>query len=464
MPTLRTLFSGGELFGVGARQAGYTHADGYELDPKIATVAQLNGFDVRVADVCAVDYAALPPVDHLHGSPSCKNASNANQPGTDENGDPLPRETEQDLACADAVCRAIAAHQGDTFTLENVYGYRVFESFDRIRAALSAAGFSYEYWHLNAADYGVPQTRKRLILIARRELCRIQRPNPTHRDGGDMFHPPWIGWYAAIEDILHTLPPTQPAPWQLARLPKEIRESMLIGAGGYDGAVVSRDIDEPAFTITHGGEGGTTGNSAQLRAFLVQSKNVSQQWGDGTRDEDEPAFSIVTDHKPSHMPKAFLVSNAKTEYGDGVRQADEPMLSVTTQMAGRARAYIVGGGNTQLGQIDSHARTEADPMFTVSASDGARKVAAAYLLDGDNGRPGTGEPTYRTADQPAATLRASRTTLHRAYTAGRWVRMTIQAFGRFQTVPDDYRGLTAEINGNGVPCEEARQIMLSVKG
>lgn len=159
-----------------------------------------------------------------------------------------------------------------------------------------------------------------------------------------------------------------------------------------------------------------------------------------------------------------LVSNAKTEYGDGVRQADEPMLSVTTQMAGRARTYIVGGGNTQLGQIDSHARTEADPMFTVSASDGARKVAAAYLLDGDNGRPGTGEPTYRTADQPAATLRASRTTLHRAYTAGRWVRMTIQALGRFQTVPDDYRGLTAEINGNGVPCEEARQIMLSVKG
>ena len=112
MPTLRTLFSGGELFGVGAQQAGYTHADGYELEPKIAAVAQLNGFDVRVADVCAVDYAALPTVNHLHASPSCKNASNANQKGVDENGDPLPRETEQDLACADAVCRAIAAHQG----------------------------------------------------------------------------------------------------------------------------------------------------------------------------------------------------------------------------------------------------------------------------------------------------------------------------------------------------------------
>mgnify|MGYP000957941497 CR=1 FL=1 len=50
-----------------------------------------------------------------------------------------------------------------------------------------------------------------------------------------------------------------------------------------------------------------------------------------------------------------------------------------------------------------------------------------------------------------------------AYTAGRWVRMTVQALGRFQTVPDDYVGLTPEINGNGVPCEQARQIMLSVR-
>ncbi len=454
MPTLRTLFSGGELFGVGAQQAGYTHADGYELEPKIAAVAQLNGFDVRVADVCAVDYAALPTVNHLHASPSCKNASNANQKGVDENGDPLPRETEQDLACADAVCRAIAAHQGETFTLENVYGYRVFESFDRIRAALSAAGFSYEYWHLNAADYGVPQTRKRLILIARRELGRIQRPNPTHRDGGDMFHPPWIGWYAAIEDILHTLPPTQPAPWQLARLPKEIRDSMLLSGAMSNGtSVVMRDSEAPAVTVVAADE-----LKLPMRAFLVQSKNVSQEWGDGTRDEDEPSFSIVTDHKPSHMPKAFLVSNAKTEYGDGVQQADEPMLSVTTQMAGRARAYIVGGGNTQLAQIDSHARSESDPMFTVSASDGARKVAAAYLLDGENAP--TWEP-WECDEQLDYEERMSRPV---PQVTGRWVRMTVQALGRFQTVPDDYRGLTAEINGNGVPCELARQIMLSVKG
>jgi hypothetical protein len=31
--------------------------------------------------------------------------------------------------------------------------------------------------------------------------------------------------------------------------------------------------------------------------------------------------------------------------------------------------------------------------------------------------------------------------------------------GRFQTVPDSYKGLTTKINGNGVPCLLAQKIM-----
>jgi hypothetical protein len=126
------------------------------------------------------------------------------------------------------------------------------------------------------------------------------------------------------------------------------------------------------------------------------------------------------------------------------------------------RAYIVGGGNTQLGQIDSYARPDDAPMFTVSASDGARKTAAAYLLDGDNARSDTGEPIMRAADEPAMAMRATRATVHRAHISGQWVRMTIQALGRFQTVPDSYQGLTSEINGNGVPCDFAEAIMRSL--
>lgn len=435
MKTFRTLCSGGELFGVGARQAGYTHVDGYEIEPKIAATAKLNGFDVRTADVCAVDYAALPAVDHLHASPSCKSASQANVEG---------RETPEDLAVADAICRAIAAHQGDTFTLENVWQYRAFESFDRIRAALSEASFSYDYWHLNAADYGVPQTRKRLILIARRGLCRISRPHPTHRRGGDMFSPPWVGWYAAIADILHTLPPTKPAPWQEARMPKALRESTLFPSrmshdqNGNCYGPQSRDAAEPAQTLG-------TMTPGWYKAILVGDQAGSQ----------------------GSAPRALLIPNANAgqEWGKGYWEGDEPSPTVAHGKSPYPRAYIVGGGNTQLADIDSYARPDSEPMFTVSASDGIKKTASAYLLDGDNATSSaSGEPAYRAADEPAMTVRGSPTPAHRAYAAGRWVRMTIQALGRFQTVPDNYQSLTAEINGNGIPCLFARRIMESLRG
>jgi site-specific DNA-cytosine methylase len=49
---------------------------------------------------------------------------------------------------------------------------------------------------LNSADYGVPQTRKRAILIASR-VRHVERPEPTHAQGGDdgdLFSDPRLPW------------------------------------------------------------------------------------------------------------------------------------------------------------------------------------------------------------------------------------------------------------------------------
>ena len=418
MRTFRTLFSGGCLFDLGACAAGWRHVDGYEIRPDIAAVARLNGFDVCVADVCDIDYASLPSVDHLHASPSCKNASQANVKAG---------ETDGDLAAAAAICRAIRAHQGTTVSLENVWGYRNFESFARILATLHRAGFVVDFRHINAADYGVAQTRKRLILRAVRGRDRVPPLHPTHRKGGDMFHQPWVGWYAAIEDLIPTLPETTPAPWQLARLPKGLRETMLFAQND------SQD--------KHGNSYGATGRPA-----------------------NDPALTIGTNS--AGWWKAYLLGDQAAGHGEGVQLADTDAPAFTVRSAGHngsPRAYIVGGGNTQLAQVDSHARTDDEPMFTISASDGAKKLAAAYLLDGDNARADTGEPIVRAGIEPAMIVRGGRASATRAY-VGRWVRLTVLALGRLQTVPDSYVGLTPEINGNGVPCLEAQRIMESFYG
>jgi len=449
MKTFRTLFSGGELFGCGARAAGWQHLDGYEIDPKIAAVACLNGFDMRVADVCQVDYESLLPVDHLHASPSCKHASQANAHAG---------ETQADLDAAEAIRRAIRAHRGATFSLENVWPYRNFDSFARILTTLHAYGFAVDFRHINAADYGVPQARKRLILRAVRGRERVPPMHPTHRKGGDMFHQPWIGWYAAIADLIPTLPETEPAPWQLARLPKELRETMLFAQNdsqdqhGNSYGATGRAADDPALTIG-------TNSAGWWKAYLLDGCHA------GLRNINDPATTVVADDGSGTVGcRALLLGDQSAGHGVGVQLADAcaPSFTVRSQGSnGFPRAYIVGGGNTQLAQIDSHARADGEPMFTISASDGAKKSAAAYLLDGDNARADSGEPIVRTGTEPAMTLRSSRTTVQRAY-VGRWVRLTVQALSRFQTVPDGYIGLTAEVNGNGVPCLLAQRIMESL--
>lgn len=423
MRIIRTLCSGGELFGVGARAAGWAHVDGYEIDSSISAVARLNGFAVHTADVCAVDYEHLPPVDHLHASPSCKSASQANRSGG---------ETEADRAVADAICRAIRAHQGRTVSLENVWGYRTFESFWRILHVLHDCGFVADYEHVNAADFGVSQTRKRLILRAVRGR-RVPPLIPTHCRGGDMFHAPWVGWLSAIADILHTLPPSEFAPWQLDRLPKELRETALFHSGqsedrhGNDYQQQSRGVDELAYTVS-------TMSPGWYKAFLVPGQNADQEWGRGYLENDDPAMTVSAYGNPGQHPRAF----------------------------------IVGGGNTQRTQVDSKARWGDEPMFTVTASDGASKVARAFLVGGQYAR-NNDDPDRRVQtavqDDPSWTITPGSAKDTRAWLSpGRVVKLTVQALGRFQTVPDGYRGLTSVINGNGVPCLLARRIMESFHG
>ncbi len=273
----------------------------------------------------------------------------------------------------------------------------------------------------------MPQTRKRLILRAVRRSWRERVPGlrPTHGRRGGVLLARWVGWYAAIADLVAMLPPTEPAPWQLARMPRDLRESLLISAAKSPNGtgIVTRGMDEPATTIA---AGGVEGDRLVTRAYLVQSKNSNQEWGDGMRPDDKPSFAVVTDHKPSHMP----------------------------------RAYLIGGGNTGFEKVSSHARSADEPAFTLR--DGRNGSPERAWLFGDQSQSAGEGVQVRASDDPAPTGRSGRGGGAPRIYAGRWVRLTVQALGRFQAVPDDYRGLTSEINGNGVPSLLAQRIMESL--
>lgn len=282
MRTFGTLFSGGEGAGVGLQAAGLEHAWGIEYEPQIAAVAQDNGFDVRVADVRDVDYAALPRVDWLHASPSCKNASVANSGAI---------ETQEDTEAAQAVCRALTAQEPQVFTLENVWRYRAFKSFCLICDQIKRMGYFWDYTHENAADYGVPQTRRRLILRASRRLLP-HLPEPV----------PWVGWYAAIEDLIPALPESQLAPWQLARLPEELRANVLLD---------SKNVNQEYGKVSHA-----------PRAVLLDGNNGRTDTGAPTAcAQDAPSFTLGSARSAQH--RAVLISKTADKFGDGLRQSFE---------------------------------------------------------------------------------------------------------------------------------------------
>lgn len=402
MPTIATLFSGGEGVGVGARQAGLSHLWGIEYDDKIAQVARLNGFNTITADVMTVNPHTLEIPDVLHASPVCKRASTANQSAElNEDG---TKEALEDIAAGEKIAQFIDVMKPRIFTLENVYAYRNFKAFKIICNALNRGGYMWDFDNLNAADYGVPQTRRRLILRAVWGALLPNLPQPEK----------WVGWYEAIEDLIPTLPENQFAPWQLVRLPDEL-QTCLIGGG-------NTQLDK----IT---------STARLAA--------------------QPAQTIFTDLK--NNGRAFILdcqlAGDTQERSVTLPQGDAPMFTVTSGKNGKqpVRAWLVSDQSASASE-GVQVRDETEPYFTIRAGENGGSYPKGYLISSSI------DCTVRKNDEPANTLVSSDHSIPpRAWLSqGRVVSMTPHALARFQSFPNSYilpdnKKLACQIIGNAVP-------------
>jgi DNA (cytosine-5)-methyltransferase 1 len=189
-----SLFTGGGGAELGAIQAGLTPIFGVEKDPEIAKVFEVNFPETLTinADIKRVLLGRMiefkDPIDWLHASPPCVRASSAN------NG----KEAREDIDLAQAVCRAIEILKPAYFSLENVRGYQKFKAFEKIEDWLSFCGYDSITSIYNVANYGVPQDRYRLFLVAKKgKLNFFDLPKQKP-----------MGWYEAIADLIPTLKPT----------------------------------------------------------------------------------------------------------------------------------------------------------------------------------------------------------------------------------------------------------------
>lgn len=218
-PIAVVLLAGGGGIEAGMVQAGIRPVIAVEFDPSKPELSRAIAFNhhrnfseygcrvvqLTVQEVARLGFIGFPRrPDYLHASPVCANFSQAH---TAKAGKGI--ETADDLTAALAVAEAIRQLQPRVFTLENVPRYQNSQSFVIILSALELEGYSVDYSVVNMADFGLPQARRRLVLVASRG-CRVALPSGTTP----------CGWYEAIAHLIATMADSQLLPKQQQALEK----------------------------------------------------------------------------------------------------------------------------------------------------------------------------------------------------------------------------------------------------
>lgn len=347
------------LAGLGLESIGIEY-DGAACETRAAV-----GYPTVRADV----RTCRPPaqLDGLIASPPCPTFSTA---GKGEGRDYLPELCLAVLACADGwhpdtdldlfgdprtglvlePLRWIHAGRPDWVALEQVPP--VLPVWSAYATVLERLGYSTWTGILNAADYGVPQTRRRAILLASRTRT-VRPPQPTHgeRPADSLFAEyqlaPWVSMAQALG-------------WGMTGRPST---TLVTGVAGHACDPLS----------------GGSGSRAALARELEEGR-----WRMG--------FPRLDDHGDSE---------------DGYRErdwreADEPAFALTE----KARSWVIQTGNNSHvtsrdgsrageGGVELYERSLEEPAPTLDA-----KVGSAWRVQFPGGRNGA----ERTGDEPAATI------------------------------------------------------------
>lgn len=150
-----------------------------------------------VADINTIDKKMIPKSDLIIGGPPCQSFSLVGKRNLkDKRGDLVWSYIE--------VLKTI---KPKVFLFENVLGLRSARTtqgtlvVEDLRKAFNKEGYEINIHLLNAADYGVPQRRKRVFIIGNLKGKKIEAPPPTHNEFGQNGLKKWITASEALSDL-----------------------------------------------------------------------------------------------------------------------------------------------------------------------------------------------------------------------------------------------------------------------
>ena len=199
-------FSGGGGSTLGAIQSGVTPLLGIEWDGKVAELYEKNCgrvFNKDIGEVSVIDCLKYIPLKEvrrrsneiliIQTSPPCQEYSQLKR-----NKNPSSREGQ----ILWKTRKFYALFRPEYVILENVRAYLKSEVYIKFKNYLEELGYEIGFEEIiNCADYGVPQTRQRLITVFNYKNFPAVRISSTHsKNNGE-----WVGWYSAIEDLIPNL-------------------------------------------------------------------------------------------------------------------------------------------------------------------------------------------------------------------------------------------------------------------
>lgn len=179
------LFSGAGGLDIGFCDAGFRLLESVEIEEKFVKTMLHNqqegkyfvGANILCLDINLYEPKVSSPIDFVIGGPPCQSFSAAGRRAAGVAG------TKDDRGSLfEQYVRVIEKLKPKGFLFENVYGLlgaEKGESIKKIVSAFEKIGYIISYRVLDAADYGVPQHRERLIIVGSKER-RIKFPKPTH--------------------------------------------------------------------------------------------------------------------------------------------------------------------------------------------------------------------------------------------------------------------------------------------
>ncbi len=211
---MRTKIKIVDLFsGVGGLSYGFTNNDNFEIvaanenSPKIAKAYLLNypNVDMFIQDIKNFGIKNIKDelvnnIDIVIGGPPCQAYSTL---GKRLMSDPRAKLFQE-------YYRVLKEFNPKFFVFENVKGIMSIDKgklLETIISLFNSLGYRVQYKLLNAADYGVPQIRERVIIVGSKVKKEFKYPKPTHYDSTKMLDSqdhtlkPYLTLADAISDL-----------------------------------------------------------------------------------------------------------------------------------------------------------------------------------------------------------------------------------------------------------------------